>query len=244
MENAELRPFFGYYGGKWRDTPKLYPAPAHDHIIEPFAGSAGYSLRYASRRVTLCERDPILAGIWRYLVGVSEKEVRSLPDVPLDGSIDDLNGVCQEARWLIGFWLNRGVALPRKRPSKWMRDRIRPGSFWGERVRETIARQVSQIRHWKIVEGDYRDVRVRGAATWFVDPPYQIAGRHYRFGPSTICYDELREWVLARRGQVIVCENVGADWLPFISADDTKTTRAGRRSIEAVWIRSEGVDKI
>src|SRR5690606_30076826 len=33
-----LRPFFGFYGGKWRDTLKLYPRPEYDVVIEPFAG--------------------------------------------------------------------------------------------------------------------------------------------------------------------------------------------------------------
>ncbi len=60
-----LRPFFGYYGGKWRDAIKHYPEPQHDTIVEPFAGSAGYSLRYANRKVILCEIDPVLASVWQ-----------------------------------------------------------------------------------------------------------------------------------------------------------------------------------
>jgi hypothetical protein len=49
-----LRPFFGYYGGKWRDAVKHYPPPEHTRIVEPFAASAGYSLRYPDRKVILC----------------------------------------------------------------------------------------------------------------------------------------------------------------------------------------------
>jgi hypothetical protein len=55
-----VRPFFGYYGGKWRDSVKHYPKPQFETIIEPFAGSAGYSLRYASHNVRLYEIDPPL----------------------------------------------------------------------------------------------------------------------------------------------------------------------------------------
>ena len=33
-----LRPFFSYYGGKWRSAVKHYPAPEFDQIVEPFAG--------------------------------------------------------------------------------------------------------------------------------------------------------------------------------------------------------------
>ena len=43
---TRLRPFFCYYGGKWRAAPK-YPPPEHDTIVEPFAGAAGYATRYA-----------------------------------------------------------------------------------------------------------------------------------------------------------------------------------------------------
>jgi hypothetical protein len=45
-ENRTVRPFFSFFGSKWRVAPH-YPAPERDLIIEPFAGSAGYSLRHA-----------------------------------------------------------------------------------------------------------------------------------------------------------------------------------------------------
>jgi len=233
--HGRLRPFFGFYGGKWRDSLKHYPAPLHGTIVEPFAGSAGYSVRYASRRVVLCEIDPIIAGVWRYLIRVKPAEILSIPDLAPDSSVDDLK-VCEEAKWLVGLWLNRGVASPRKRPSKWMRDHIRPGSFWGDRVRGTIASQVASIRHWKIIEASYEDCPDLGTATWFVDPPYELAGRHYRFGAKGIDYAHLAEWCQSRPGQVVVCENDGASWLPFEPLADVKTTRSTRRSIEVVWV--------
>ncbi len=173
----QLRPFFGYYGGKWRDALKHYPAPAHDTIVEPFAGSAGYSLRYAHLKVVLCELDPILSEVWRYLLRVKPKEILRLPDISPGNTVEDLN-ISQEARWLIGFWLNRGTESPRRSPSKWMRDRIRPGSFWGDRVRTTIASQVELIRHWKVYNCSYIDCPLSVAATWFIDPPYKTTGRH------------------------------------------------------------------
>lgn len=229
-----LRPFFGYYGGKWRDTVKFYPRPVHGRIVEPFAGSAGYSLRFPSMEVVLCERDPIVAAVWHYLIKVKPSEIRAIPDVPVDGSVDDLRAP-QEARWLVGFWVNRGTARPRKRPSKWMRDGIRPGSFWGERVRETIATQVESIRHWQVFECSYEECPVVRESTWFVDPPYQYAGRHYKFGSGNIDYEALSRWCRSRKGQVIVCENEGADWLPFQNLAHVKTTRRGRHSSEVIW---------
>lgn len=230
-----LRPFFSFYGGKWRDTPKNYPAPAHDVIVEPFAGSAGYALRHHTKRVVLCDLDPVLAGVWSYLVRVSSAEILAIPDVPDGGTVADM-GLCDEARWLVGFWVNRGASRPRNKPSKWMRDGQSPTSFWGERVRNTIAKQVDQIRHWEVHNVGYERCPVTGPATWFVDPPYQHAGRHYAFSSQQINFDHLGDWCRSRQGQVIVCENDGATWLPFQRVTDTKTTRAGRRSIEAVWV--------
>jgi hypothetical protein len=231
----EVRPFFGFYGGKWRDAIKHYPSPREKTIVEPFAGSAGYSLRYHDRNVILCEIDPVLAAIWAYLISVRPAEVLSIPDLRHDQTVDDLR-VAQEAKWLIGFWLNRGVSTPRRSPSRWMRDGIRPGSFWGARVRQTIAQQVTKIRHWRILNRSYKDAPAINSATWFIDPPYQRAGRHYRFSSDEIDYNELGDWCKDRRKQVIVCENYGANWLPFRPLADVKTTRAGRRSKEMIWL--------
>ena len=228
-----LRPFFSFYGGKWRDAPRLYPAPTRTRIVEPFAGSAGYSLRYPDADVTLCDIDPEIAGLWRYLIQVTPAEVRRLPDFGDADTVDDLN-ICQEARTLIGFWLNRGSSSSRKRPSRWMREGLRPGSFWGERVRQTIASQVDAIKHWRIIEGCYEQCPNLDA-TWFVDPPYQGAGRHYRYGSDRINFARLGDWCRTRRGQCIACEAQGATWLPFRPLASTKTTRKGKRSPEAMW---------
>lgn len=229
-----LRPFFGFYGGKWRDALKHYPAPEYGTIVEPFAGSAGYSVRHADRRVVLAEKDPILAGVWQYLIAASPSDIRHLPDIEDGQSTHDLD-VDPRARALIGLWLNRAVSRPRSTPSAWMRSGIRPGSFWGSRVRETIASQVDAIRHWTVLNCSYEEVGIVGAATWFIDPPYAGQGKHYRFGSDDLDYAALGFWCQRREGQVIVCENEGADWLPFTRLTDIKTTRSAR-SVEAVWI--------
>lgn len=233
-----LRPFFGYYGGKWRDAPKHYPEPRHDTIIEPFAGSAGYAIRYAHRNVILCEIDPILSEVWRFLIRATAKEILDIPDLDPEGTVDDLK-VCQPAKWLVGFWLNRGAASPRKSPSRWMRDKIRPGSFWGARVRQTIASQVESIRHWQLFNCSYDECPTPKVATWFVDPPYAAAGKHYRFGSEQVDYAGLGKWCRSRPGQVIVCENEGATWLPFRDLADVKTTRSAHRSKEVIWLSDE-----
>jgi site-specific DNA-adenine methylase len=229
-----LKPFFTYYGGKYRAAP-LYPAPRHGTIVEPFAGSAGYSLRYPDRNVVLCEIDPIVASVWEYLVAANPADIRALP---LLGPNDDVQSLIipQEAKWLVGFWLNKGASAPRRTPSAWMRAGIRPASFWGEAVRERIASQVERIRHWKIVRGSYADL-ANVEATWFVDPPYAGAGKHYRH--ADVDYTVLADWCRGRRGQTIVCENEGAAWLPFkpfgkFKANESRT--GGKTSSEVVWV--------
>ena len=108
---------------------------------------------------------------------------------------------------------------------------------WGQRVRERIATQLTYIKHWKLIEGNYTDAP-DGLATWFVDPPYQHAGKYYRFGRDGIDYPSLAAWCKERRGQVIVCENVGADWLPFQPWRSIKASEAkhgGKVSHEAIY---------
>lgn len=57
---------------------------------------------------------------------------------------------------------------------------------------------------------------IHGDATWFIDPPYRgRPGSHYRYGSKLIDYTNLAAWCQMLPGQVIVCEQHGADWLPF-----------------------------
>ena len=238
---STARPFLSFYGGKWRMAARL-PAPIYPLIIEPFAGSLGYSVRHgAGKRVLGIERDPVIASVWQWLVSASEADVLALPLLEPE---DDLRimgtDLAPAERALIGLWLNKGMTAPCHRPSKWMRDPL-PGrleTFWGAGVRERIARQLPLIAEWTITEGDYTtapDVE----ATWLIDPPYAgPAGARYKFGNRGLSYGALGEWCRSRRGQVIVCEQVGADWLPFEPVSFKVKAATGRGagfSAEAIW---------
>lgn len=233
-----LKPFFCYYGGKWR-AASSYPKPLHDRIIEPFAGAAGYSVRHHERDVLLIDRDPTIVALWRYLIGATEDDIMGLPAI-VETTVADM-GLPVGPSALIGFWLNKGAAAPRQRPSAWMRSGIRRRSYWGAEVRERIASQVGAIKHWRVEQDEWDAVDWPGGSTAFVDPPYQGApGRHYRF--NEIDYASLGRRCIEHSGQVIACENEGADWLPFRSHRSIKSMHGGTRSgvsREVVWSRSE-----
>lgn len=235
-----LRSFFCFYGGKHRIAAR-YPAPEHANIIEPFAGSAGYATLYHDRNVTLVEKDERIAALWQYLTRVKPAEVLSLPLVGLDESLDDIVAP-SEAKSLIGFWLQPGTSAPGLRPSTWMRQGRNPWCHWGPAVRERIAVQVESIRHWRVICGDFEaapDVE----ATWFIDPPYQVAGKHYRCKMAPADFERLAGWARTRRGLAIVCENDGAAWLPFepfVVAKANQANNGGKRSREAIYIQRTG----
>lgn len=236
MSPKFLRPFWRYYGGKWRNAPH-YPPPVHGVIVEPFAGAAGYSLRHHRHDVILVDKSPIIAGIWRYLITADPDEIRHADDIPDGGTVDDIRGP-DALRWLAGFWCNNAVVAPCKRPSKWASrgPDVHDWGGWNHRSRERIASQVPHIRHWQVVEGTYADAPDI-VATWHIDPPYiGRAGRHYPHQPDD--FADLGAWCRTRRGQVMVCEQAGADWLPFRPLGAFRSALAHYRptsSAEVIW---------
>lgn len=225
-----MKPLFPFYGSKWRDA-KRYPAPHNGVVVEPFAGSAGYATYYAPPRVHLYDVDPILVGVWSYLIRVPAAEIRALPDLEVGQSVDDFPALPQEARWLIGFWLNRGSAQPKKTKTAFSARTERSQLVWSERARVRIAADLDGIRDWRITHGSYADAAPVDA-TWFVDPPYGDKGKYYRY--RSVDYARLGAWCRGLPGRVIACEQVGATWLPFEPLAVIKSTRG--TSAEAVWL--------
>ena len=213
------RPFFPFYGSKWR-IARLYPPPSGP-VIEPFAGSAGYSVYFGVRRVLLLDVDPIIVGVWDYLINASQLEILALPMLQPGECVSHLK-VSQEARWLIGFWINRGSSTPRNTLTQFSARTEKSQLVWSQKAKERIARQQHYIRHWEVRHGSFEEAPDLGA-TWFIDQPYTTKGRYYRF--HDIDYAALAEWVRTRSGLVIACDNPAATYLPFESLVNAKSTK-------------------
>ena len=97
-------PLFKWFGSKWLSA-RLLPPPTYPTIVEPFAGSAGYSLRHCERDVTICERDPHLLALWRWLVHkATEEAIREIPlGVPEGTDIRTL-GLSHGQQLLLKTW--------------------------------------------------------------------------------------------------------------------------------------------
>lgn len=218
---------FSYYGSKSKIV-HLYPAPKHGLIIEPFAGSARYALRYFDRDVILIDKYPVIVEVWKYLQQASEKDILSLPHLEGGQKITDYNLASAEAH-LLGFLAQRGVATPGKTCSAWCITNHSPSV--SDDLRR-IAKNLFKIRHWQIQLGDFTD-SPSAKGTWFIDPPYTIGGHRYKHSSIQIDFKMLSAWVQTRKGQIIACENASADWLPF--KDLVKTQGLRKPSAEVFW---------
>lgn len=194
----------------------------YDKIIEPFAGTARYSLKYFDREVLLIDKDPIIVRLWHFLQGCTASDILGLPDLTYKQSTDDYN-LSGDEKLLLGFMVARGAASPQKVVQKFSDI---------PRAKKRIAGNLYKIRHWVVRLGEYGGV-ANEQATWFIDPPYQFGGEHYRCSNRSLDYRGLADWCESRQGQVIVCENTKADWLPFNPLREMRG--AYSKTIEAIW---------
>ena len=198
-----------YYYGRKDKLYKHYSKPIHDTIIEPFAGSAVYSLKNFNKNIILVEKDEKIIAIWNYLLSVSKNDILSLPLLIKGQSLndDEFDSLTSTEKDLISFFTNPSSAQAKRSVGKF--------NIWHEKNRKRLAEDSQKIKHWTIIHGDYTlapDLN----ATWFIDPPYQgNGGKYYRYGNSGINYSNLKSWIESRQGQVIVCENSEANWMDF-----------------------------
>jgi hypothetical protein len=217
---------FSYYGSKSKII-NYYPPPKFDKIIEPFAGSARYSLKYFEKDVLLVDKYDLLINTWHYLQQASIGDILSLPDVKQGDDLSKMN-ISPEEHYLIYLCATAGgaggtgnkICAEGTGFNSWTKDKKR------------IAKDLFKIKHWHIEQGDYRDIK-NTAATWFIDPPYEFGGHKYKFSNKFIDYGALTDWILIREGQIIVCENTKATWMNFKPIK--KMSGVKFTTTEAIW---------
>jgi hypothetical protein len=173
-------------------------------IVEPFAGSAGYSLHGNRWRkdVLLLDRDTRVVGAWEWLIGEATRAtILALPDLHVGETSTEFLSIASVATRTANS-LNTAVVTP-SMVATW------------EESRSCLAADISKVKHWHVRAGEYADAP-DVAATWFVDPPYHgRVGDGYAFGSPRLDYVHLATWIRSRAGQTIACESGVADYLPF-----------------------------
>lgn len=218
---------FSYYGSKSKIVD-YYPPPKYTRIIEPFAGSARYSLKYWKNDVLLVDKYDIVIKVWKYLQEATENDILKLPKFEVGMELDKL-GLSDGERLLLGFFAGQGSLEPRNKVSPMAKHSFdtTPNRY------KNLANNLHKIRHWEIRLGSYDEID-NLHCTWFIDPPYQFGGEHYKESGKKIDFNQLAEWCKDRNGQVIVCENMKATWLPFKPVTKIQGV-SNTNTIEAIW---------
>ena len=93
---------FNYYGSKSKIVD-YYPPPKHKKIIEPFAGSARYSLKYWQNDVTIVDKFKNVIDVWKWLQQCSQKDILGLPKLVKGLDIRKLN-ISEVERTFLSFF--------------------------------------------------------------------------------------------------------------------------------------------
>ena len=197
----------------------------------------------------LIEKNQRIAEIWRWLLTVSEDEFLSLPGVDTFDHIEETGLPDGPAREFVRQWCSEASPTGKNKVTSMMKSGFEPGWYnFTTKNQLFIMSLIEKIRHWKIIEGDYQsapDVR----ATWYIDPPYQFGGESYPKNCKTrdLDFGALATWAKSRRGDVIVCEGDGANWMdfdPFKSCTDHTSHDGGlgsKKRQELIWYARDGV---
>ena len=162
---------FSYYGSKSKIVD-YYPPPKHKRIIEPFAGSARYSLKYWQNDVLLVDKYPVIVEVWNYLKNASEADILKLPRLERGEKFKDHKLLSDVEKKFFGFITQAGSTG----------ERYSVGTMQGVNVDadlKKIAAQLYKIRHWEIKLGSYdelENVEANELERWFNDRRKEMTG--------------------------------------------------------------------
>lgn len=189
-------PLFKWFGSKWLSS-KLYPAPIHDVIFEPYAGSAGYSLRHHEKQVVLWEENEQVRHLWEWLIARATSAL--VLEIPLDlpeGTDIRALGLTNGQQLLLKHWQRTNNVGDCWTVSPWGN---KPGQ-WTANTRSRVAEELHAAKHWKVAR-----VRPDQPGTYFLDPPY-IYNYRYRFKEFDHAALVEKIAMIPRGSQIIVCE--------------------------------------
>lgn len=203
---------FSYFGSK-SEIIDLYPPPEYATIIEPFCGSARYACKWGldpDKDVWINDLYGPIYRIWKWIQQATLADIEALPELSAGDDLRVLQGMPIAIRDLLGFCVGRGRNSPGQVMTGW-------GAVDNEigRTKNRLRPLVGKISHWRITQLDYRQVKVKYPALYFVDPPYQRRKCDYVLKTPSDFYTKCGDYCRSLRGRVIVCEGAGADWLPF-----------------------------
>ena len=222
-------PLFKWFGSKWQNS-RYYPSPHASKIIEPFAGGAGYSLRFAHCDVKLAETDPHISELWAWLIkDATDESVLEIPtDIPVGLDIRMIP-MSKGQQLLLKNWQRTNNVGDCWTISPWGN---MPGQ-WTENTRRRVSTDVRCVKHWELHPDGFEllesPLRDDSEITWFIDPVYMF---NYKYRMKTeFDYERLSNAVCKLKGQAIVCEavcpktNAVPSYLPFTFFRNSVTSR-------------------
>lgn len=237
---------FYYYGAK-KTLAGAYPRPLFPLVVEPFGGSASYAVHHlragTAERALVLEKDARVVEVWHRLLAMTPEEVRALP-IPAAGS------KTSDFLYMTSATSNAVARCNQMTVTSRMPAII---AVMLERIATVLPLLQGKVT---VVADDYR-AAPNVEATWFIDPPYQVQsgppttktvyprGMGYRSGcdSKSLDFQELSTWCQDRRGQTIVCEQAGADWLPFKPLKDLHDSQGSMKS-EVVWLAEQSARRV
>ena len=213
MDRQALKPPFAYYGGKTTLAPQIAALlPAHEHYVEPFAGSLAVLLAKApSRAETMNDLDGDLVNFWRMLRDRAEDLERACRLTPharteLSQAVDlTIADDLERARrvWVM-LTQSRSHSL---RPSGWWYRKAPAGHSPADYVKSYAARLPDAAERLASVSLESRDaldvIRDYGTeptACLYVDPPYLGSTRATNYRVEMLDDDAHRTFADALNG--------------------------------------------
>ncbi len=217
-----------YYYGRKKQLARHYPAPSFEKIIEPFAGSAAYSLYGDNwkKEVILIEKDKRIFDIWDWLINEATiEEIAKMPALKVgERSSEFLHIIHAATKMAFKYKTIKTTPILERN--------------WEISLR-VMKENLHKVKHWKIYNRDYLEYE-NVEATWFIDPPYKGApGLGYAHSSKEIDYEELAKWAVSRKGEIICCEGINGDYLPFKSLKNLSGV-AGKSSPEKIYYKNDG----